>query len=441
MGRSLATIVAFVLAVPVLGLPASAKPNARNLPMQFSLRLEGPAKVCGDRCRLIVVASGAITADTPADFKAFAKSLDTGSKLKGALVVLESDGGSVHGAIKLGRLMRAFIVDTTVGHVTDLGERSRGLKRARISPRANCESMCTFVLLAGINRMVPAEARVMVHQIWLGDRRNDPTAASYSAEDLVLVQRDIGRLARYTRDMGASIEVLDLALRIPPWEPMHVLTRAEIKRARVATADSDRPAAANVAATGRAVPLPRPALLRVTSGVHATEISERRWAVIDQAGVAALARSQPLTVEGEEIGNFDVLVSCGSNGQYAVNYIERRREIANRPLPHAVRSVRLAAGNATTDLKVVSSRHVGDSGMLVTYAAAAVPARVIDFFAGPGDHSMMVETRSPGLVTGIRLGNTGAHQSLPQLAATCRKGLGDRADLMPDQAGGEAAAK
>lgn len=437
MGRSLATVVAFVLAVPVLGLPASSKPAVRSLPMEFSLRLEGPAKACGDRCRLIVAASGAITADTLADFKAFAKDRN----LKGALVVLESDGGSVHGAIKLGRALRALQIDTTVGRIVDLDEVGGGPKRARISPRANCESMCAFVLLAGINRTVPAEARVMVHQIWLGDRRNDPTAASYSAEDLVLVQRDIGRLARYTHDMGASIEVLDIALRIPPWEPMHALTRAEIMRARVATAEVDAPGVANVAATGRATPLPRPALSRVTSGAHTTEISERRWAVIDQAGVAVLARSQPLTVEGEEIGNFDLLVSCGNDGRYAINYVERRHETAERPLPHAVRSVRVAAGRAATDLKVVSSRRAGNSGLLVTYAAEAVPARMIDVFAGPGAHSMMVQTRSPGLVTGIRVGNTGAHESLPQLAAACRKGLSDRADLVLDAVRGEAAAK
>ena len=73
-----------------------------------------------------------------------------------------------------------------------------------LSPNADCESMCAFVLLGGVRRSVPADARVMVHQIWLGDRREDPTAASYSAEDLVLVQRDIGRLAQYTAEMGAS---------------------------------------------------------------------------------------------------------------------------------------------------------------------------------------------------------------------------------------------
>jgi hypothetical protein len=363
--------------------------------------------------------------------------------LKGALVVLESDGGSVHGAIKLGREMRALGLDTTVGRVTDLPRRGSalgaGLRRASVSPRAYCESMCAFVLLAGVHRTVPRQARVMVHQIWLGDRRSDPTAANYSAEDLVLVQRDIGRLARYTRDMGASIEVLDMALRIPPWEPMHRLTRAEIEKARVATADGDRPPAGTVAATERALPQPRPALLR--AGGVAANISEHRWAVVDHAGVATLARSQPLTVEGEGIGHFDLLVACGTNGRYAVSYVERRHETADRPLPHAVRGVRLAAGDTAADLKVVSSRHVDDSGQLVTYAEAVVPARVIDAFSGPGNHSMTVETRSPGLVTGIRMGNTGAHRSLPQLAATCRKGLGERADLRLDKTGGEVAAK
>ena len=83
----------------------------------------------------------------------------------------------------------------------------------------------------------------MVHQIWLGDRREDPTAANYSAEDLVLVQRDIGRLAQYTAEMGATVDLLDLALRIPPWEPMHALTRNELKRTRLTTEEPDAPTA------------------------------------------------------------------------------------------------------------------------------------------------------------------------------------------------------
>ncbi len=109
------------------------------------------------------------------------------------------------------------------------------------SRKAYCESMCAFVLLAGVERRVPAEARVMVHQIWLGDRRDDPTAANYSAEDLVVVQRDIGRLARYTVEMGGGVDLLEIALKIPPWEPMRMLSRDELRTMKVETARATRP--------------------------------------------------------------------------------------------------------------------------------------------------------------------------------------------------------
>src|SRR5581483_8344331 len=207
-----------------------------TLPMRFDLRLEGPAQACAEHCRKFVLASGSIAAETARDFLRFAKGRD----LSGATVVLDSDGGSVHGAMELGREIRKLGLDTTVGTLVDL-QRDAAASRVKLSPRADCESMCAFVLLAGVHRYVPPEARVMVHQIWLGDRRDDPTASNYSAEDLVLVQRDIGKLARYTMEMGASIDVLDLALRIPPWEPMHVLTREEIRSARVATDEPDKP--------------------------------------------------------------------------------------------------------------------------------------------------------------------------------------------------------
>ena len=133
----------------------------------------------------------------------------------------------------MGRDIRRLEINTTVGRAVDKGDAQT--QTAVLSPRADCQSMCAFVLLGGVHRTVPPEARVMVHQIWLGDRRDDPTAANYSAEDLVLVQRDIGRLAQYTVEMGATIDLLDLSLRIPPWEPMHTLTAAEIEHMHVAT--------------------------------------------------------------------------------------------------------------------------------------------------------------------------------------------------------------
>ena len=300
--------------------------------------------------------------------------------------------------------------------------------------------MCAFVLLGGVRRLVPADARVMVHQIWLGDRREDPTAANYSAEDLVLIQRDIGRLAQYTAEMGATADLLDLALRIPPWEPMHALTRAELKRTRLTTEDPEIPVAAPVTASSP-TPVSQPSP-RVTNGLRATPISEQRWALVDRSGVATLARRHPLTVEGEQIGSFDLVVACAAGGDgYDVSYIERRHSAEQKPLPGALSSISLRVGNNSAALKVVSSERRTGPDELVTYAAGRVPSALIGAFAAAGSRSLLVKTETATLVTGIRLGNTGALQNLPRLAAGCGKPVGDRADAPRTKSGGLAAAK
>ena len=56
----------------------------------------------------------------------------------------------------------------------------------------------------GKSRHVPEQAHVRVHQIWMGDRADNARTASYSADDLMIVERDVGRLAKYTFDMGGT---------------------------------------------------------------------------------------------------------------------------------------------------------------------------------------------------------------------------------------------
>src|ERR1041385_3217529 len=118
MSRSLAAAVTLVLAASAALLPAASRGSDRTLPMRFELRQEGPAQICGSKCRLLISASGAITADTPRDFHLFAQ----GHDLSGGTVVLDSDGGSVHGAIALGREIRRLGLDTSVGRVVDLND-------------------------------------------------------------------------------------------------------------------------------------------------------------------------------------------------------------------------------------------------------------------------------------------------------------------------------
>jgi hypothetical protein len=431
MRRSLGLVAALLLAPSVLWPGAAAQADDRTLPMRFDLVRQNPAENCGDKCAAWIFASGAITADSARDFKQFMQGIQSsGRNLRDATVVLDSDGGSVHGAMALGREIRKFALAATVGRAIDadakIGKSKAEPKRFAMSPRGDCESMCAFVLLGGVQRFVPPQARVMVHQIWLGDRRDDPTAATYSAEDLVLVQRDIGKLAQYTAEMGASIELLDLALRIPPWEPLHVMTQDEIRLTKLATNRASTPQPATVAASPpvAATPPAQP----ITDGARLTPISEKRWAVVERAGAATLARRHPLTVEGEPIGNFDLAVSCGDGDKFDLRYVEHRNAGEQTALPDKLRAVSLRVGRAVVDLKIASSEL--RDGELASFATGSVPAAEIRKFAGPGNHSMVIETGAKDMVTVIRIGNTGAQKDLPQLASACAtKPLGERAEV------------
>ena len=223
-----------VAAVTTSGLHvgADAPTDARKLPMKFTFVAEGSTADCAVAiCRNWIAASGTITSDTPAVFDVFAREHD----LRGATVVLDSSGGSVLDAIALGRKFRDLGIMTTVGASIDKADAAG--RRVRIEPRAACESMCVFVLLSGTKRYVPPEARIRVHQIWLGDRATDAKSASYNAQDLMIVQRDIGRLTSYAFEMGAPGELIALSLSIPPWEPLYQLNGDEQRRLKVSTAE------------------------------------------------------------------------------------------------------------------------------------------------------------------------------------------------------------
>jgi hypothetical protein len=226
---------AFALACGIVqasSAPPVPADDSGSAPMRFEWRREGPAAACGANCRVWISAVGYITADTPRDFEAFAKDPNA----RGAVLVLDSDGGSVLGTLALGRTIRSLGMITTIGKTTPLPP-AGGDRRATLSPNGNCESMCAFLLLAGARRYVPPQAHVLVHQIWLGKKRKQALESSYSAEELNIVQRDIGRLAQYTIEMGGSGELLETALRIPPWEPLYRLSPDELQRMKLSTVD------------------------------------------------------------------------------------------------------------------------------------------------------------------------------------------------------------
>jgi hypothetical protein len=231
--------------------------EGRKLPMNFSW------VACEPNCGGWVSAVGIVTANTPKDFDEFAR----GRQLRGTTIVLDSSGGSVNDSIALGRHWRDLGALTTVG--TSVQTNTAQGASADIAPVAYCESMCVFLLLAGKTRYVPETAHVRVHQIWMGDRANDAKAAVYSADDLMIVERDIGRLAKYTFDMGGTGDLLLLSLNVPPWEDLHELSREELRLTNLVTTDmiaqSYGPAAAVVELASK------PARNRFVSSAVATE--------------------------------------------------------------------------------------------------------------------------------------------------------------------------
>jgi hypothetical protein len=205
---------------------AGATLEERKLPMHFNW------VACQPNCKGWVSAVGIVTADSPKAFDEFAR----GRQLGGATIVLDSSGGSVNDSITLGRRFRGLGASTTVG-VSVVSQTPQG-DRPSVVPEAYCESMCVFLLLSGKTRYVPEDAHVRVHQIWMGDRADDAKAASYTAQDLMIVERDIGRLAKYTFDMGGAGDLLSLALSVPPWEDLHELSQGELRLTNLVTTDA-----------------------------------------------------------------------------------------------------------------------------------------------------------------------------------------------------------
>ena len=215
-----------VVVIPCGTAYADASLEARKLPMRFTW------VACQPNCGGWVSAVGVVTSESPRDFDEFAQ----GHQLHGATIVLDSSGGSVNDAIALGRRWRELGVLTTVG-VSIETHTAQG-DRPRVIPEAYCESMCVFLLLSGRTRYVPDAAHVRVHQIWMGDRADDAKAASYTAQDLMIVERDVGRLAKYTFDMGGTGDLLSLSLNVPPWEDLHELSAAELRLTNLVTTEA-----------------------------------------------------------------------------------------------------------------------------------------------------------------------------------------------------------
>lgn len=400
-------------AAPPSDKPAVGPPQTRTQTtpgeMRFQLVKEGPADLCGTRCREWVMANGQIVASTARTFAEFA----AGKDLRGAVVVLDSSGGAVGASLALGQMFRRLGITTTIGRTTKLQPDDNGVERATLTYRAVCASACVFAFIGGAQRHVAAESRVYVHQIWPVNKREDAMATTYSAVEMVRVQRELGHIARHIVEMGGHISLFETSMRIPPWEQLKALSRDDI-------------AAMNLNTVPDPFAVPRPTTpapsARTTAAAPspATLADQGGWTAAAQGGAQNLVRKHILTLEGEPIGSFELSLTCGSKpGSYALAYNETRRLHVRGG--ERVRVVMVAlSNNEKVQLKIDSSTSDAATAELKTAARGDIPATIL---AGLSREKggLFVATQTIGNArTIIRVGNTGFADAFKRTLAECK---------------------
>ena len=128
-----------------------------------------------------------------------------------ARVALDSPGGSVDDALRIGAAIREAGLATT------------------LAPGAVCYSACPYAFAGGTERTIAPDAALGVHQHAFGTSTILP--AALAAQD---IQRGQARVARHLEAMGIDLRLMAPALETPPSE-LYVLVRDELEDWRVVT--------------------------------------------------------------------------------------------------------------------------------------------------------------------------------------------------------------
>lgn len=172
-------------------------------------------------------------------------------------LLIDSNGGRVSEAFRIGRMVRARQLDVVVSRTelvpcapSDAAcRRAKGQRgwRGRPQPEhSKCASACAFVLAAGTRRLVGPTAFVGLHRIRtfrvLLTYRGPATRARglsgrWVTEKVVEIrtpQRTYDRIRRYFAEMGVDEAVMPLILSTPA-DRLRWLTRGELRATGLAT--------------------------------------------------------------------------------------------------------------------------------------------------------------------------------------------------------------
>jgi hypothetical protein len=201
--RPFQTLLAAAIVALTLGSAAHA----------MSFETITPANGCAER--VCVLASGEIDHQSARQFTAFVRAHKIG---RGALVVLNSDGGALMESLQLGEEIREAGFSTAV--------EGFDRKSGRMVGGGACASACAYVFLGGVERSVGRGSRIGVHQVYTAGQ----TWAMSAADGMELMSL----VAEHVNKLCGDVRLLIPALKTRP-EDMYWLSASELTRYAVIT--------------------------------------------------------------------------------------------------------------------------------------------------------------------------------------------------------------
>jgi hypothetical protein len=227
---------------------------------------------------------------------------------------------------------------------------------------------------------------------------------------MVATQRTLGVIARYVVDMGADIELFEIASRVPPWEGLRPLTREELRRLHVHNAEHLELAFSDPLAGARPAP-----------GSSPPAQAALGWMLVEKQDLHALVRTHPLTIDGEQIGSFEISFRCADNpGVYVAQYVEKRR--STRSPDDRLNAVGISAERERAMLTIQSSRTEQPGAEIISVARGVVSAKFMNALGSAGNSPLVVATATVSKArTTILVGRAGLPENLSKMTTACAR--------------------
>jgi len=381
----------------------SSKPDPRKQPppppIAFFLA-KGEPDACGAGCGEWIAADGMIDQAAPQRLRALLQRLGK-RKLP---IYFHSPGGSVEGAIEIGRLMRARQMTAGVARTIPQGcDRSRdresacdGLKRSgRELPaelqtvRTLCNSSCVYALIGAARREVAAGAQLGVHAaVVVAYHRNGgaPAAKAPAGLKAAALARANERIERYLVSMGIDRALFRTASEVSH-DRVRYLTRDEIAR----------------------------------FGIDRRDFHETRWMTEEGPSGASMVVKFAAAAKAAEPKQYRVmqlLLACGRTGFITVGFardLDPADQLTSAALAASGSEVMLSPGRAQPTVR--------PNGVEMEIWVAAAPRAFFDG-AELDDSIEVVETPATALLEApprrLKLSTAGLASSVNALAQHCR---------------------